>query len=167
MDGTKQRIQTKDDKSSQLSGFYVAYDDGLPNGVYIDNRSGVENKWVSKGYSLSDEEKAKVQAESAQKLEQRKQDKAARYERVANELGEFFDKSPATVSHDYLAVKNIDGKETRIATKATLESLKEDSNIKVAQSINEAKSLREESKDNIVFMEGDLLIPARDSDNKI
>lgn len=167
MDGTKQRIQTKEDKSSQLSGFYVAYDDGLPNGVYVDNRSGVENKWVSKGYSLSDEEKAKVKAESAQKLEQRKKDKAARYERVANELSEFFDKSPATVSHDYLAVKNIDGKETRIATKATLKGLKEDSNIKVAQSINEAKSLREESKDNIVFMEGDLLIPARDSDNKI
>ena len=43
----------------------------------------------------------------------------------------------------------------------------EDSRIKVASNLKEAKELREQDKKNIVFVEGDLLIPAKDSSDRI
>lgn len=68
MDGKKHRIQVEGDKKSAKSGFYVGYLDGHPAGYIANNRTGVDLKWKSKGYVLDPAEKAKLQAEAAEKL---------------------------------------------------------------------------------------------------
>jgi len=167
MDGSKQRIQVEGDKPNEKSGFYVAFSDGMPNGFFTNNRTGESTKWKSKGYSLSDEERAHLQATAATKLAEREAVKVETQTRISNELSEFFNASPAASAHghEYLNTKQIKGNEAKIATVATLESLG-NSNVKVATSINEAQELRAD-KNHIVFMQGDLLIPARDEDDKL
>ncbi|WP_252729665.1 hypothetical protein, partial [Pacificibacter marinus] len=68
MDGKKHRIRTTGDKNSLShsagSGFYVGHLDGHPAGYIRNNRTGIDIKWKSKGYALSPEEKAKLQAEA-------------------------------------------------------------------------------------------------------
>ena len=75
MDGQKHRIETVGDKKGEKSGFYVGYMDGHPAGYIKNNRTGQEEKWKAKGYSLSPEEKAKLKAEAAQKLKEREENK--------------------------------------------------------------------------------------------
>ena len=67
MDGKKHRIACNGDKAGEQAGFYVAHLDGHPAGYMKNNRTGVEMKWKSKGYVLSPEEKAKLQAQAAEK----------------------------------------------------------------------------------------------------
>nr|WP_307838142.1 DUF5710 domain-containing protein [Burkholderia plantarii] len=57
-----------------------------PGGRIINNKTGTDITWKSKGYALSDQEKAKLQAEAAEKLAQRavEQDKARRPPRSAS-----------------------------------------------------------------------------------
>lgn len=78
MDGKKHRIAVEGDKKGERSGFYVGYLDGHPAGYISNNRTGIDMKWKSKGYSLDPAEKAKLQAEAAEKLAAR----AAELERV-------------------------------------------------------------------------------------
>ncbi|WP_020405856.1 zincin-like metallopeptidase domain-containing protein [Hahella ganghwensis] len=68
MDGKKHRIPVEGDKKGEKAGFYVAYLDDHPAGYIKNNRTGVEIKWKSKGYELSPEQKAKLNAEAAEKL---------------------------------------------------------------------------------------------------
>ena len=56
-------------------------------------RTGEEIKWKSKGYELSSEDKAKLQAEAAQKLQKREQAQKETYERTSEFLTEFFNKA--------------------------------------------------------------------------
>ena len=64
--------------------------DGHPAGYVINNRTGNETRWKSKGYSLSDEERAELQAYAAQKLEAREKEQKQAHEeaalRVSNQL---------------------------------------------------------------------------------
>lgn len=71
MDGQRHRVPVQDGKQGALDGFYVGHLDGHPAGRIINNKSGADIKWKSKGYSLSDEERAKIQAEAAAKKEMR------------------------------------------------------------------------------------------------
>ena len=167
MDGKKQRIECEGDKKGETSGFYVGHLDGHPAGYFMNNRTGQEIKWKSKGYSLSDEDKAILNAESAKKTQQRNEAEKANHSKVSKDVTEFFMASPSTNQHQYLDNKNISGEETRVASTETLKHLSADSRIKVAKSFSEAKALREADPDNIVFNEGDLLIPAKDKNNKI
>lgn len=73
MDGNKHRISVEGDKKGEKAGFYVGHLDGRPAGYIKNNRSGVELKWKSKGYSLSKEEKARLQAEAAAKKQMRQE----------------------------------------------------------------------------------------------
>ena len=167
MDGKKHRIECEGDKKGETSGFYVGHLDGHPAGYFMNNRTGQEVKWKSKGYSLSEEEKAILNAESAKKTQQRNEAEKANHSKVSKDVTEFFMASPSTNQHQYLTNKNISGEETRVASTETLKHLSADSRIKVAKSFSEAKALREADPDNIVFNEGDLLIPAKDKNNKI
>ncbi|NCC62445.1 MAG: toprim domain-containing protein, partial [Verrucomicrobiae bacterium] len=74
IDGKTHRITTDGDKRGEQSGFYVAHLDGHPAGYIKNNRTGEELKWKAKGYVLSPQEKAKLQAEAAEKLKQRELD---------------------------------------------------------------------------------------------
>jgi putative DNA primase/helicase len=69
MDGNKHRIETVGDIAGQRAGFYVGHLDGHPAGHIQNNRTGEALKWKAKGYSLSDEEKSMLQADSAAKLQ--------------------------------------------------------------------------------------------------
>lgn len=167
MDGTKQRIKVEGDKNGEKSGNYVAYLDGKPNAVFNNHRTGQTVKWKAKGYSLSAKEKAELSANAAIKIAKREAETAKKYAVVSEDLTRFFKLSPVAAQHGYLDKKGVTGEETRIATKTALAEMGEDSRIKVASNLKEAKELREQDKSNIVFVEGDLLIPAKDTSGKI
>lgn len=108
MDGKKHRIETNGDKNGEKSGFYVGHLDGHPAGYIKNNKTSVDIRWKSKGYSLSDEEKAKLSAEAATKLAQRdanlertQQQTATRIETQISSL------VPITQPTPYLADKGI------------------------------------------------------------
>lgn len=71
MDGAKHRIAVDGDRKGEQAGFYVGHLDGHPAGYIKNNKTGVEIKWKSKGYSLDSEEKSRLQAEAAVKLQAR------------------------------------------------------------------------------------------------
>jgi putative DNA primase/helicase len=86
MDGSKRRISIEGDKNSEKSGFYVAHLDGHPAGYIKNNRTGIEMKWKSKGYSLNDSQKAKLQLEAEKKLQLRKTEQAQQQEEAAQRV---------------------------------------------------------------------------------
>src|SRR3546814_16716061 len=71
MDGKRHRVPVEGGKKGTLDGFYVGHLDGHPAGRIINNKTGTDITWKSKGYALSEQEKAKLQAEAAEKLAQR------------------------------------------------------------------------------------------------
>ena len=107
MDGKKHRIAVAGDKRGENSGFYVGYLDGHPAGYIKNNRSGVEIKWKSKGYSLSPEDKAKLQAEAAAKLAERAKEQARVQELVAARLAAQLDGLLPAISTPYLDLKGV------------------------------------------------------------
>jgi phage/plasmid primase-like uncharacterized protein len=84
MDGQKHRIKVEGDKLGQESGFYVGHLDGHPAGYVKNNRTSVEIKWKSKGYSFNPEQKAAMQAEAANKMQMR----TAEQERLREEASQ-------------------------------------------------------------------------------
>jgi putative DNA primase/helicase len=71
MDGKRHRVPVDGGKKGALDGFYVGHLDGHPAGRIINNKTGTDFTWKSKGYALSDQERVKLQAEAAEKLAQR------------------------------------------------------------------------------------------------
>lgn len=110
MDGTKHRISVVGEKFSKNagSGFYVGHLDGHPAGYMKNNKTGAELTWKSKGYALSDEEKASIAAEAASKLQAREAELVMRQEqaaqRVARQMAELV---PAVVPTAYMLAKGI------------------------------------------------------------
>lgn len=108
MDGKKHRIPVEGDKAGEQAGFYVVHLDGLPAGYIKNNRTGLDMKWKSKGYSLSEEEKARLSAEAANKANQRADDiaqaQASASERVVAQMAELV---PIQDSTPYLRNKEI------------------------------------------------------------
>ena len=88
MDGLQHRIGVEGDKKGERAGFYVAYMDGHPAGYIKNNRTGIEMKWKSKGYSLSQEEKDKLKAEAAAKLAKRAETLERLHETTAERISE-------------------------------------------------------------------------------
>jgi len=167
MDGSKQRIKVDGDKGSAKSGFYVGHLDGHPAGFMQNNKSGKELKWKSKGYSLSPEEKAKIQAESASKLKQRETDKESEQEKVSVAVGVLMSHAEnATSDHGYLQKKNISPDGLKVVP-ADDRGLPGDSNILIAKNWIESKALREDNPEKLVFNAGDLLVPAQDIKGKL
>ena len=71
VDGTKHRVPVEGGKPGAVDGFYVLFGDGHPAGRIINHKTGVDEKWKSKGYALSSEQKAGLQAEAAANLARR------------------------------------------------------------------------------------------------
>lgn len=108
MDGKKHRIETNGDKNGEKSGFYVGHLDGHPAGYIKNNKTSVDIRWKSKGYSLSDEDKAKLNAEAATKLAQRdanlERTQQQTSTRIENQMASLV---PITQPTPYLADKGI------------------------------------------------------------
>jgi len=86
MDGKRHRVPVLDDKKGEKTGFYIGHLDGHPAGYIKNNRSGVDIKWKSKGYTLDPEQKAVLQAEAAQKLQDRAAEQEATQAQVAQRV---------------------------------------------------------------------------------
>lgn len=86
MDGKTHRVPASGDGKGETAGFYVAFTDGHPAGYIKNNRSGLDMRWKSTGYTLSDEEKARLNAEAATKREEREREQAATYDATAERV---------------------------------------------------------------------------------
>ena len=83
MDGKKHRVPVEGGKAGATDGFYVGHTDGHPAGSIINNKTQIEIKWKSKGYTLTDEQKAALHAEAANKLQAREASILKTHEAVA------------------------------------------------------------------------------------
>jgi putative DNA primase/helicase len=108
MDGKSRRVSVEGDKQGEKSGFYVGHSDGHPAGYMKNNRTGEEERWKSKGYTLNPEARAEMQAVAAQKLADRAQAleetqlaTAAKLEKQAEGL------SPVLETTTYLKAKGV------------------------------------------------------------
>ena len=88
MDGQKHRITVEGEKHSEHSGsgFYVAHLDGHPAGHIKNNKTGEAMDWKYKGYALDPEQKARLQAEAATRLQERQAALAQLQEAAANRV---------------------------------------------------------------------------------
>jgi putative DNA primase/helicase len=110
MDGQKHRISVEGEKFSERSGsgFYVAHLDGHPAGYIKNNKTGMEGRWKSKGYSLSPEQKAELNATAAQKLAERDAALARKQELAAKRAAQrLVDLMPAVQPTPYMIAKGI------------------------------------------------------------
>ena len=89
MDGKKHRIGVEGEKHSEKagSGFYVGHLDGHPAGYMKNNKTGIDMKWKAKGYALDPEDKARMTAEAATKLQAREAEQARLHEATAERVG--------------------------------------------------------------------------------
>jgi antirestriction protein ArdC/phage/plasmid primase-like uncharacterized protein/predicted RNA methylase len=108
MDGQRHRIAVDGDKKGEQAGFYVGHLDGHPAGYIKNNRTGLDMRWKSKGYSLDPEEKAKLQAEAATKLAARAAEQDRLHEATAQRVGRQADNLvPITELTPYMQAKGI------------------------------------------------------------
>jgi putative DNA primase/helicase len=83
MDGRKHRVPVVGGRKGAVDGFYVMFGDGHPAGRIINHKSGADEKWKSKGYTLTSEQKAVLRAEAAANIEQRAAALAEQHEQAA------------------------------------------------------------------------------------
>jgi phage/plasmid primase-like uncharacterized protein len=88
MNGEAQRIPAVNDKRGELTIFYVAHEDGVPNGYAENNRTKQIIRWKATGQHLSPEAKADLAAQAEQKRYARKQAERELYEATAKRLAE-------------------------------------------------------------------------------
>ncbi|WP_300337357.1 toprim domain-containing protein, partial [Accumulibacter sp.] len=88
MDGQKHRISVEGEKHSEKSGsgFYVGHLDGHPAGYMKNNKTGIDLKWKSKGYTFEPELKARMLAEAAEKLQARTAEQERLHEQTAQRV---------------------------------------------------------------------------------
>ena len=109
MDGKRHRVPVEGGKKGTLDGFYVGHLDGHPAGRIINTKTGTDITWKSKGYALSDQEKAKLQAEAAEKLAQRAAEQDKLQEATAQRVGrQMPDLVPVEQPTPYLQAKGIE-----------------------------------------------------------
>lgn len=108
MDGQKHRIAVEGDKNGEQAGFYVAHVDGHPAGYVKNNRTGIEIKWKSKGYTITPEEKALLHAAATQKRQARAAEQARQHEQSAQRImARLANLIPLTAPTPYLDTKRI------------------------------------------------------------
>src|SRR6202521_2529192 len=88
MNGEAQRIAAVNDKRGELTIFYVAHADGVPNGYAENNRTKQVIRWKATGQHLSPEANAELAAQAEQTRYARKQAEREIYEATAARLGE-------------------------------------------------------------------------------
>ncbi|MDO8773539.1 MAG: zincin-like metallopeptidase domain-containing protein [Burkholderiaceae bacterium] len=108
MDGATHRIEVLGDRKGEQAGFYVGHLDGHPAGYIKNNKTGLEMKWKSKGYTLDPAQKAQLQAEAAAKLQVREAEHAQRQEEAAQRVsGQMATLVPVKQPTAYMLAKGI------------------------------------------------------------
>jgi putative DNA primase/helicase len=111
MDGHKHRISVEGEKHSEKagSGFYVGHLDGHPAGYIKNNKTGIDLKWKSKGYAFDPEQKARMLAEAAEKLQARTAEQERLHEQTAQRVARQMTKLlPVTEPTAYMKAKGIE-----------------------------------------------------------
>ncbi|MBL8366991.1 MAG: DUF1738 domain-containing protein [Candidatus Accumulibacter sp.] len=111
MDGQKHRISVEGEKHSEKagSGFYVGHLDGHPAGYIKNNKTGIDLKWKSKGYAFDPEQKARMLAEAAEKLQSRTAEQERLHEQTAQRVARQMTKLlPVTEPTAYMKAKGIE-----------------------------------------------------------
>lgn len=124
MDGKKHRVPVVGGRAGATDGFYVAHLDGHPAGVLINNKTGVDMKWKSKGYSLTDEQKAALQAEAANKLQARESSLLKTHEAVSAKITRSMESlMPVVELTPYMSAKGIQPSSGVLTDKAGKETV--------------------------------------------
>ncbi|MBF0325866.1 MAG: DUF1738 domain-containing protein [Alphaproteobacteria bacterium] len=112
MDGKWHRVAVTDDKGQEKSGSYRGFLDGRPSGQITNYRGGDSIKWVATGTALTDEERARIQAEAANVRKARRQEQHELAERAAKNAYGVWTNLPGPATPDncpYLAAKGVGG----------------------------------------------------------
>ena len=108
MDGKPHRVPVNGGKAGAADGFYVGGLDGVPAGRIINNKTGVDVKWVS-NTKISEEELAKIRAQAAEKTAQKALEQEEIYEATAQRINrQLAQQEPAQQSTPYMKAKGID-----------------------------------------------------------
>jgi putative DNA primase/helicase len=173
MDGKIHRVPVDGDRGSERSGAYSGHLEGRLPGGYIQNyKTGERVNWRYEGKvdAISSEERAQLNAEAAQRRQDRYQQRTEQHERTAAAAAALWAEAPAaTADNAYCKAKGIaepDAMGLRVVPDAVSPATAE-LGIKIAKNVNEAKRTREADPSKRVFMAGDLLIPGTDADGKL
>ncbi len=111
-DGEFHRIEEDKDKSGEKSMSYKYFSDGHPAGFIMNNRTGEKTNWKAKGYNLSDEKKAELQATAETKLEERsaaeENSRQEEVKKLAERLEFFAKQNPGQIATAYTEAKGIE-----------------------------------------------------------
>ncbi|MEG5552376.1 LPD7 domain-containing protein [Enterobacter wuhouensis] len=111
MDGSLQRVQTKQDKKGSRSGAYKAYMDGRPAGWFRDYRSADDKptQWVFSGGSEMDPlARLHLRAHAQQTREDNARALEQQYNRQAEYAVRYVDRYPQATTNDYLTRKGVE-----------------------------------------------------------
>lgn len=88
MDGKWHRAQLEGDGKGQRNASYRAFLDGRPNGQIHNYKTQETTKWVATGETLSPEQRAKLEAEAAQKQQQRQEERQKAHQAAAEKAAD-------------------------------------------------------------------------------
>jgi putative DNA primase/helicase len=94
MDGKLQRVPVEGKGKGNRDGAYVGYLDGRPSGFIQNFSTGETRKWKLDGPELSPEDKARLAAEAASKLQQRAKDLEQQHDEAARTATARWDRAP-------------------------------------------------------------------------
>ena len=108
MDGQPHRVAVEGDRPTEVGGFYVGHLDGHPAGYAMNNRTGEERRWKSKGYYLSSADRSDLAATAQRNVEARQAERAELLEatavRVSEQAARLVEPGSST---PYLALKGV------------------------------------------------------------
>lgn len=172
MDGKIHRVPVEGDRGGETSGAYAGHMEGRIPGGYVQNfKTGEIVNWKAEGTvaQTTPEERARLAAEAAERQQKREAETGQKQEATAAAANALWEHCPpATAENAYCKAKGItDPVGLRTVPEAIPEDVAKAHNIHIAKTVREAKALREADPEARVFKTGDLLIPARDNEQKL
>ncbi|WP_017162734.1 zincin-like metallopeptidase domain-containing protein, partial [Xanthomonas phaseoli] len=117
MDGKMHRVPAQGDTAGEKSGAYVGYLDGHPAGYIQNFKSDIKENWKYSGRSeeLTATDRARLEAEAAEKLATRQAERDQRYREVSQAVGAEYAAAVAAASdHPYLREKGVGAHDLKV-----------------------------------------------------
>ncbi len=162
MDGKLYRVPVEGDKGSERSGAYVGHNDGLPSGFIQNFKTGTATNWRhgDSVATLSSAEKAQAAAAAVAHKQKRDADRAAAQDSAkATALALWSESAPATGENDYCKKKMIEAPKGLRTVPSAVSDRAQAAGVRIAESAQGAKQMREAEPQAHVFRKGDLLVP--------
>lgn len=108
MDGTLHRVPVIDGKPNLKDGAYKGFLDGHPAGFIQNHKTGLKMNWKAEGTELTEEQKAQLKAQAAQKKLEREKTIAEQREKASKRSYAKWENAKwATKQQDYLTQKGV------------------------------------------------------------